>query len=585
MGAGEGTRKLSRRRSRVDPAVFSKLDSFSRRVLLYQKIFTFTLFLFFSIPQLLSVDSQIEFVAEITAIDTSGEFTVLTVAITPEVSLGVLISDQTEIYDANSGQLDPSALAVGQSIKVAGIFTDLGLLALEIELSSDGDGFNLNGPIQSIADRQIEVLGLRVVVPPEAEISDAHGPLALDELHVGQGVKISGMVVDGQLVARRIKVGREQDRHSSIRFEAVVRELPSPDLMIVEIPGEVRVQVILTPDTEIEGNLAVGVRVRVFGHVGTDLAVVARRVVVLRLLELIPRRLQMKPLSEHRMVVLLGASFDRDIPIGLASSNPEIARPSTDEVIVPAGGGLNAVFHIASGPDEGETDIIAELPEDLGSLQARSHVQVNAERPHAEFEIQWSPDKIRAVPHGDSVARLHLNRPAPDDIRIRIEQTRGDEDFVVFPDEVLIPAGERTVRVPLEFLKDQGEALLVASLPEDLGGDGDELEIQIKGKSDAKLRLNWRPDKLEVGVESEVHSSLVLNSPAPVAFRAVLSIRLGEAGLLTGLPAEVEFAEGQQEAVVRFKTGPRAGRVTIRAAVPRALGGDHADLRVEIENN
>ena len=339
MGAGEGTRKLSRRRSRVDPAVFSKLDSFSRRVLLYQKIFTFTLFLFFSIPQLLSVDSQIEFVAEITAIDTSGEFTVLTVAITPEVSLGVLISDQTEIYDANSGQLDPSALAVGQSIKVAGIFTDLGLLALEIELSSDGDGFNLNGPIQSIADRQIEVLGLRVVVPPEAEISDAHGPLALDELHVGQGVKISGMVVDGQLVARRIKVGREQDRHSSIRFEAVVRELPSPDLMIVEIPGEVRVQVILTPDTEIEGNLAVGVRVRVFGHVGTDLAVVARRVVVLRLLELIPRRLQMKPLSEHRMVVLLGASFDRDIPIGLASSNPEIARPSTDEVIVPAGGG------------------------------------------------------------------------------------------------------------------------------------------------------------------------------------------------------------------------------------------------------
>ena len=578
-----GHAELSWRSSRVDLSVVLRLASFSRRVLLYQKIFTLALFLFISTSQLLSVDSQIEFVAEITAIDTSGEFTVLTVAITPEVRLDVLISDQTEIHDPDSGPLAPAALEVGQSIKVEGIFTDLGLLALEIELSSDGDGFTLKGPIQSIGEGQIEVQGLQVIVPPEAEISDIHGPLAFGELEVGQLVKVSGMVVEGRLVARRIKVGRERDRHSPIRFEGIVRELPAPDLMIVEIPGEVGVQVLLTPDTEIVGSLAVGVRVRVFGHVGTDLAVVARRVVVLRLLELIPRRIEMKPDSEHRMVALLGAVFDRDIAIALSSSHPEIAKPLTDVVVVPAGR-LSAIFHIGSGPDEGETEIVAELPADLGSVQARSHVRVIAERPHPELEIKWSPDKIRAAPHGDSVARLHLSRPAPRDIRVPIEQTRGDEDFVVFPDEVLIPEGERTVRVSLEFLKDQGEALLVASLPEDLGGDSAELEIEFKPKNDVKVRLSWRPEKLEADLESEVRSTLVLDAPAPAAFRVVLSIRLGNADLLRGLPAQVEFAEGQQEAVVQFKTGPRAGRITIRAAVPRSLGGDHADLKVAIDN-
>ena len=503
-------------------------------------------------------------------------------AITPEVRLAVLISDQTEIHDPDSGPLGPAALEVGQSIKVEGIFTDLGLLALEIELSSDGDGFNLKGPIQSIGNGQIEVLGLLVIVPPEAEISDIDGPLAFGELEVGQSVKVSGIVVAGRLVARRIKVGRERDRHSPIRFEGIVRELPAPDIMIVEIPGEVRVQVLLTADTEIEGNLAVGVRVRVFGHVGTDLAVVARRVVVLRLLELIPRRVEMKPGSEHRMVALLSAVFDRDISIALSASHPEIAKPLVEFVVVPAGR-LSALFHIASGPDEGETGIVAELPEDLGSLQARSHVRVITQRPHPELEIKWSPDKIRAAPHGDSVARLHLSRPAPGDIRIRIEQTRGDKDFVVFPDEVHIPERERTIRVPLEFLKDQGEALLVASLPEDLGGDSAELVIEFKAKNDVKIRIHWRPEKLEAGVESEVRAALVLDSPAPAAFRAVLSIRLGHADLLRGLPAQVEFAKGQQEAVVQFKTGPRPGRVTIRAAVPRGLGGDHADLKVEID--
>lgn len=556
----------------------------TKGVLLNRKLFLFFLFLILFSSLLFSADSQIEFVAQITAVDTSGEFTVLTVAITPDVSLQVLVSDRTEIDDDDSSGGGDPALEVGQTVRIKGIFTELGILAQEIEIASDNSSFELKGAIQSIGDQQIEVLGLHISVPPEAEISDANGPLSFAELAVDQFVEVKGMVVDGQLVAGEVRVGRERDHFSPIRFEGLVLEFPSPELMVVGLPGDVQVNVVLTPDTDIKGNLAVGVRVRVLGQIGPDLAVVARKVIVLRLLQLVPAKVKMEPNSERRMVALLGLAFDRDIPIALSSENPDVAAPESDMVVVPAGH-FQAVFQIMSGPDEGRTEIVAQLPEDLGALQARSEVDVKIDDGEHEGEqgIRWSPDKIRAAPQGEVTVRLHLGQPPAADLEVPIEQIAGDEDFVVFPETVMFPAGERTVQVPLQFLLPRGEAKLEAKLPEDAGGDSDILDINIKGNNDIKLRLQWRPREVEAGPDTDVQVLLVLDDPAPADFRAVLSLKQGDSDLLVGLPSEVEFLEGEQQAVVEFKTGAGVGKVRIRAAIPRDLGGFHDDLLVDIK--
>ncbi len=560
-----------------------------------RKLAVISLFSLFLPSASLAGDGQIEFIAELAAVTPeSEEITVLTLHVTPSVAVDVKVTPATEIKNEEGEEIGLDALEVGQSLLIEGIFTDIGIVALEVKITDADLDFELKGVIDEVRDgRVIVVLGFPIHVPETAEIKDGAGtPLSFSELEAGLLVKVEGMVVEGELVASEVTVRADRPGFADIRFEGFVSEIPADDLILVTVRGGLGIMVRIGEDTQIVGNLAVGVRVKVSGRLGPDLIVHAKKIVVLHSIELVPNHLRMGLDEERRAVVLLRGSFDEDVRVELTSTHPDIAHPAVDHILIPAGQ-VTASFAVQSGAVEGDTVIAAALPADRGGAKARMRVLVgepddssdDTSEDENRLEVHWRPDKIKSVPDtGFREVRLHLNHPAPVDLLVTLELTEGSDEVVAFPSEVLIPAGEKIVPVVLEFLSREGNARLQATLPEDVGGDTDTLEIDLEDRPQDKVGIQWRPDEIRIGVLSEFRVRLILSRPAPLDMKVVVSVKSGDADLVKGMPEEIEFEAGQQQVVIELESGEKTGLVRFRAALPFDLGGKHDDLHVRVDD-
>ncbi len=532
-------------------------------------------------------DAQIEFTGELEGFDPSADPPLVQVRLTPGLSVPLQVSEATEIRNEEGVEIGLDGLELGQLLRVRGLFAPTGILALEIEVVGDVAEFELRGVIEAIGEgRRIEVVGLAILVPESAEIKDQFGNLlTFAELDVGQTVRVEGAIREGELVASEVTVRTARDGFARVRFRGVVNEVIDDSTLIVLLAGDVPVQVVLTPQTEVKGELAVGVLVRVTGILLPDLAVEATRIQVQRLLQLAPPRLSMRTDQRRRVVVILRSPFDEAVTLRVESRDPAVAEAGPMDLEVPAGK-ITSFFEVLSGSAPGETIVDVSLPAEQGGLRVELPVQVRAgddEPEEDELELQWQPGRLSAAPPGRRDVRLQLNQPAPADLVVRLSVREGTADLVVFPEEVLIPAGERAAPVALEILSAQAEARIRAALPEDAGGDTDDLEIQPERVFDRRLQVEWVPDEVEVGVGEEFEVALRLNQPAPADFTVFVRRQGGgQSGSLEGVPSEVRFEAGATEVVLQLRA-LRRGKVRLRASLPVRLGGRHADLRVEIE--
>ena len=161
--------------------------------------------------------------------------------------------------------------------------------------------------------------------------------------------------------------------------------------------------------------------------------------------------------------------------------------------------------------------------------------------------------------------------------------------------------GDRHVKVEIQALGETGEVKIRAILPEEFGGDDDDLEVEIReprghngdkndddrdedeNKDGDAFEIRWEPDDFESRFNETRTVRLTLSEPAPREFVAELSVKEGPADAVE-FPREVVFAEGDSSVDVEISTRESEGRVKIRAALPFDVGSDTDDLEIEIVN-
>ena len=524
--------------------------------------------------------SQVEFVATLKSVESLEETTLLSMELTPEVNLTVVVSEATEIKDETELRATATSLQVGQTLRIQGVFGDTGLVATQIIVTDDNHAFELRGRIQEITPAPaIRIYDFLIQVPESAHIHDQFGEnLGFGDLQVEQYVKVSGVVQEGRFLAREIKVRIPEDGFARVRFSGILREFVDDRSFIVAVEGDVAVLVHLTDDTEVIGALLAGVSLYVVGVIGDDLSVKAIKVKVLGLFELIPPRLAMQAGTEKMVQVVLRHVLDEDLRLSLHSTDPEVAMPSSDGVVVEAGK-LVGRF-VVQAKREGHAAIVASA---AGRGEEAVKVQVAA--PEPELRIHWRPEKVEVRQGQEFHVRLILNQPAPEDIRVRLEAVEphispsGDiaPPRVRFPSEVLIPSGHEGVSVPMQAGFQPGRTLIQAQLA---NGAASRLLVEV-GPADAPLRVGWRPEGVEVRFLREFSVALYLNRPAPVSFRARISAS-GDPHIVDGMPEAVEFEEGQEKVELRLKSRTTAGRVQFVASLPEDLGGARSALVIEV---
>lgn len=87
----------------------------------------------------------------------------------------------------------------------------------------------------------------------------------------------------------------------------------------------------------------------------------------------------------------------------------------------------------------------------------------------------------RLEDESEGEVELRLDRPAPFDFEVVISLKSGNPNLVEgMPEKVEFKEGETKVTVQLRTVDRQGKARFRAALPFDLGGDHDDLEIEVE---------------------------------------------------------------------------------------------------------
>lgn len=444
------------------------------------KFFLLSLFIFFPLTASYVFSSQVEFTAEVLAVEViSEDEAVLTLSLPGGFTIDVRVTGETEISNENDVPLTVSDLE-GTILKVEGVFTDQGILAEEVQVVEGDNEFEFKGKIESIdaeaAPSTISVYGFVITVPDTAEIRNDDGtPLLFSELNVDQLVKVEGDIVDEGLVASEVTVKTatevEGERPVPINFEGIVKSFEDPDLTVL-IEGEIEVLVEVTPETDVKGDLDEGVLVRVKGTLQEDLSVRARKIIVKRLLQLAPGELKMRLNQNRRVEIILRETLGTDVELTITSLDPSIAQvaESDSTVTIPAGK-VTRSFEVSSGSIEGETIVEVQMPAELGGLIASVEVEVRDRGGSEDTKIHWSPGTLNVATNEMAEVRLRLSQPAPAGLMVELElEEEGFSDLVGFPAIVEFAEGSKVAVVEIEVGSQTGEAEIRATLPESLGG-------------------------------------------------------------------------------------------------------------------
>ncbi len=512
-------------------------------------------------------------------------------ALTPNVSIGVRVTNLTEIRDGGE-DLSADELEVGMTLRMEGVFVEGGIAALEIEVTNSAVELELRGQISAIDEmnRRIAVRGLMIQVPEAAEIK---GPgdnlLQFDDLDLSQFIGVEGNLSEGQVIASRVRVRMDGEELARVSLEGIVASI-DPLTIFVSIEGipSSPVAVEIGEDTKIHGVLVVGALVRVIGTLTPELTVRGDKILVKRLLQLAPDKLKMRPEQTRRVEVILRNPLDEDVALSIQSEDTSVAEPLVSMLLIPAGRQTGFFEVIAKDIEEGETRITVQMPVELGGLIVELDVEVQRRRQEEpdeedeEVELKWVPRQLNLAPGDIRVAQLSLNQQAAAGLMAELKFKKGGADIASFlPVVVNFDEGARSAEVEIQAIS-SGEAKIRAHLVRDGGvlQESDDLKVEVRIAQGQELAIFWDEDELELAPNETALVKLRLEPAAPFDLRAILTP--GDARRFVKFPAQVSFAAGVDEAEVEIKAKNQDGKAKIRAGLPAAVGGDSDSLEVEV---
>lgn len=437
-----------------------------------------------SLVQVFSAPAEVEFTGVIKSIQKeSDQVAVLMVALTSTFDVPVRVTGLTEIQDEDDKPMTLSELKVGMTVSVKGLFVQKGILAKEVQVAEKGNDFELKGRIQHVdtANREIKLLGFVVQVPETAEIkTDDGNPLLFSDLQVGQFAEVEGNVSGDRLMATEVKVKVTEEKPARIKFEGVIVAIEGSTLKVLIEAVDAAV-VHITPDTQVHGELAVGVLVHVAGTINPDLSIKAHKIIVKEILQLAPHKLKMGVNQKRRVEVILRGTLETDVTLTISSLNPDIAKASVSSVTIPKGK-IAGFFEVISGPTAGKTSLQVQLPESLGKHKVTLPVEVDGahNKEDKELEVKWRPSELKLPTNQEKKVQLLLSKAAPAELKVSVSLKEGSPDLLEFPTEVSFAAGSREALVLIKSRSSTGKAVLRARLPETAGGDADDLKVEVR---------------------------------------------------------------------------------------------------------
>ncbi len=440
-----------------------------------------------------SAASQVEFVAKVKAIEAeSDEVANLTMQLTPTFDMKVRVTEMTEIRGEGDAELSVADLKTGMLLKIEGIFTDATILAKEIQVFEGVSAFEVKGAIDAIdtTAKTITVLGLVIKFTDETSLKGAE---SFAELKAGDIVKVEGKIEDG-LVATDVIVNHPQTfKAPRISFEGIVTSIKEGELKVL-VEGVDEVVVRVSDKTDVHGDVAVGVEVRVIGTIGEDLVVDADKVIVQKLLEVAPTKLKLQPDQTRQVVVILHTFFDQDVEVKVVSAKPEVAELAVDKIVIPAGK-LTGLFDV-KGKAAGETVIEVSLPDSMGGAKAQVQVLVEdkggkpgddggeggdkggVEKP----AMMWTPASLFLKTGQTRQGAIHLRTQAETALTVALSLKTGATGVIQFPATVEIPKGAKYAFVTFKAGDNPGKVMILAKLPDAAGGAEATLAVEVKAK-------------------------------------------------------------------------------------------------------
>ncbi|RPJ80419.1 MAG: hypothetical protein EHM18_18555 [Acidobacteria bacterium] len=435
-----------------------------------------------------SAASQVEFVAKVKAIEVeSDEVANLTMQLTSTFDMKVRVTEMTEIRAEGDAELTAEDLKVGMLLKIEGIFTDATILAKEIQVFEGVSAFEIKAEIEAIdtAAKTITVMGLLIKVTDETSIK---GVESFADLQVGDVVRVEGKIEDGLVAVGLIVCDTKTFRPPRISFEGIVTSVAETEIKVL-VEGVDQVVVRVSDDTDVHGDVVIGVGVRVVGTIGEDLVVDADKIIVQKLLQVAPTQLKLQPDQVRQVVVILHTFFENDVEVKLVSAKPEIAELAADKIVIP-GGKLTGKFDV-KGKAAGETVIEVSLPDSMGGTKAEVQVIVEdkggkpgddgnggGEKPG----VMWTPGNLVLKTGQTRQGAIHLRAPAETALTVALSLKTGDTDVVQFPATVNIPQGAKYVFVTFTAGQKTGTVSVLAKLPDSAGGAEATLTLEVRAK-------------------------------------------------------------------------------------------------------
>lgn len=544
------------------------------------------------------VAAPFEFFAQVTG-KTGDELPLsLELAITPTVSINVLVTGLTEIKMEDGTPTSISSILVDDLVAVEAFHTGSEFVALEVQRQSSLSEFELRGMVEAAdiddVGETIVLNGLLVHVEEGiAKIKDGDGVhLSLFDLRqkaIDEGdlwLKIEGFVSGDDLMASEVKIPSMM-KHAKINLQGIVGPIVDNSFPLDLGGGTTAVVNILPGETEIAGGeLASGLFVLVKGYIADDLSINALRIRIKDLIELHPDELELDFGETGEVSVILRQVLAVDLVLAISSNDDTIASVDP-ELTIPAGE-LMGSFEVQAHDLEGKTTIDVVLPEEYGSLTKTVKVEVgdpeDGEGSDKPLELEWNPRVVRAAPQEVRQVRLRLKHGvAPQDIPIALEWRHQSDDLevTVDPSAVEILEGQRSAVVQLTFGSEAGSGILRAQLPEDLGGDIADLDIRLDPPEPPKIKIQWSQKKFDASSGQAIAVQLLIDQPAPEGLKAFITLQ-GGGGSLASFDSVVLFTTGETQVDVNLTAGD-SGKVRVRAALPWEYGGMHTDLDIKIE--
>jgi hypothetical protein len=539
--------------------------------------------------------APLEFFATVTGKSTSDSVTILQVQVTPSLSLDVTVTTVTELKDADGNPIAIDDVDEGSTVAIEAVHTSGGFLALEIQLQEVAEDFSIKGYLEAVnaSEFTIKIQGFTILTDESTRIRDeSREAITLDDLAArldaagssGLLARVDGVYTDSGLLATRIKL-LENDHFARISLEGVISEFLSEDQFILDIGGGTQATVNILPETVLVGEPVAGLTVKVVGRLAPDLTVNALRIRVLGLFELSPDDVEMGYEETQDVTVLLRQPLESDLTVQITCADPSVASCSVDSLTIRAGE-LSGVFQVTSGTTDGRTLVTVAAGDAFGGYSRNLKIAVGEGVPGTRpTQIQWTPSVVRAAPQGHVDVHLMFKYGrAQEDIPIGLELIDASADLdLQYPANVVIQQGDNSVGIELLFGAQAGSGKLVAHLPEDMGGGTAELDIDLRSSSQAPMHLSWSEKKIDVAPATDFTMTLRLSRVAEGEILILITPVSGDRGVLSSMESQVTVPAGKQTVDVPLQSSEKTGRVKLRAALPRELGGAHADLSITVK--